>query len=122
MKNPQLKSAYAEDEYTPANILELKRCHTDPIYFMENYIKVTHPVKGAVPFKLYDYQHEMIDAMHNQRSTILLCSRQMGKCFSSQTTINTIEKPKGLKKFILKILDRNLYNDIFRNSTSPSTS
>lgn len=122
MKNPQLKSAFAEDEYSPQNILELKRCMADQIYFMENYIKVTHPVLGAVPFKLYEYQHEMINAMQNHRSTILLCSRQMGKCFSSQTTINTIEKPKGLKKFILKILDRNLYNDIFRNNTSPSTS
>ena len=79
MKNPQLKSAFAEDEYSPQNILELKRCMADQIYFMENYIKVTHPVLGAVPFKLYEYQHEMINAMHNHRSTILLCSRQMGK-------------------------------------------
>lgn len=78
-KNPGLKRAYETSEYTPQSAIELARCMKDPIYFMENYVKVQHPTRGAVPFILYDYQKEMVDAIHNNKDTILLCSRQMGK-------------------------------------------
>lgn len=78
-KNPNLKRAHEESEYTPDRIMELKRCREDPIYFMKKYIKVTHPTKGAVPFELYDYQEEMVMAIHENKDTVLLCSRQMGK-------------------------------------------
>lgn len=79
MKNPQLKSAYSQDEYTPEMVMELKRCMQDPIYFMQKYIRVVHPKKGSVPFKLYDYQIKMVDAIHNNKDTVILASRQLGK-------------------------------------------
>ncbi len=78
-KNPNLKRAHATSEFDPEKILELKRCKADPIYFMEKYIKVQHPTKGAVPFVLYEYQKDMVRAIHENKDTILLCSRQMGK-------------------------------------------
>jgi hypothetical protein len=78
-KNPNLKRAHATSEFDPEKILELRRCKKDPIYFMEKYIKVQHPTKGAVPFVLYEYQKEMVLAIHENKDTILLCSRQMGK-------------------------------------------
>lgn len=78
-KNPNLKRAHATSEFTGDRIVELQRCAADPIYFMEKYVKVQHPTKGAVPFKLYDYQKEMVAAIHENKDTILLCSRQMGK-------------------------------------------
>lgn len=78
-KNPGLKRAHASSEYTGEYVLELKRCKEDPIYFMENYVKVQHPTRGAVPFVLYEYQKEMVRAIHENKDTILLCSRQMGK-------------------------------------------
>lgn len=79
MKNPQLKSAFAQEEYTPENIIELKKCMADPVYFMQNYIKVVHPKNGAVPFVLYDYQVDMVNAIHLNKDTVMLASRQMGK-------------------------------------------
>jgi hypothetical protein len=78
-KNPGLKRAHTLDEFTPDNIVELQRCIHDPIYFMEKYVKVQDPVKGPVPFILYDYQKEMIRSIHEQRSSILLAPRQTGK-------------------------------------------
>lgn len=78
-KNPQLKRAHTSSEYDPEKIMELRRCRKDPIYFMEKYVKVQHPTKGAVPFVLYEYQKEMVMAIHENKDTILLCSRQMGK-------------------------------------------
>lgn len=78
-KNPGLKRAHASSEFNGDRILELKRCKNDPIYFMEKYVKVQHPTKGSVPFVLYPYQKDMIKAIHENKDTILLCSRQMGK-------------------------------------------
>ena len=78
-KNPNLKRAHEASEFDIDKIKELKRCQEDPIYFLETYVKVQHPTKGAVPFKLYPYQIEMVKAIHENKDTILLCSRQMGK-------------------------------------------
>lgn len=78
-KNPNLKRAHSTSEFTGERILELQKCQNDPIYFMEKYVKVQHPTKGAVPFVLYPYQREMVMAIHENKDTILLCSRQMGK-------------------------------------------
>jgi hypothetical protein len=78
-KNPLIKRAFATSEYTPNSVMEVKRCIEDPIYFMKKYVKIMHPLHGAVPFELYDYQEEMVRAIHENKDTILLCSRQMGK-------------------------------------------
>ncbi len=116
MKNPQLKRAYAESEYTPNSIQELVRCKRDPIYFLTTYVKVAHPVKGSVPFDLYDYQVEMVKAIHENKDSIILASRQLGKCLSGSTSINTIEPPSGSKKLLLKIVDRTTHDRIFRTA------
>jgi hypothetical protein len=77
--NPAIKRPNSTNEYTPELIQELVRCQRDPIYFIENYIMVVDPVKGAVPMILYEYQKEMITSIHNNKDTIILASRQMGK-------------------------------------------
>lgn len=74
-----IKRANRESEYTHEQMLELAKCAQDPVYFITKYVKIQHPTKGCVPFELYDYQLEMIDAVHNNKDTILLCSRQLGK-------------------------------------------
>ena len=79
MKNPQIKRAFATDEYTPKMIMELARCSKDPIYFMRNYVKVQHPTKGVIPFDLYDYQERFVRCMHENRFVITLQPRQCGK-------------------------------------------
>lgn len=77
--NPAIKRPHKESEFTPELITELKRCSVDPIYFIENYIKVVDPIKGAVPMKLFEYQKEMLKSIHENKDTIILASRQMGK-------------------------------------------
>lgn len=77
--NPNIKRPFAEAEYTPETIHDLKRCMEDPVFFMEKYVKVAHPKHGVVPFKLYDYQKRMVKAIHEQKDTCILASRQLGK-------------------------------------------
>lgn len=74
-----IKRANRESEYSPDHLVELARCQKDPVYFIKNYVKIQHPTRGSVPFELYDYQLEMLEAIHTHKDTVLLCSRQLGK-------------------------------------------
>jgi len=69
--------------YTPHQICEIARCRTDYKYCISKYIKTIHPVKGMVPFKLFDYQEDLIDSYVTNLQTIVLSSRQMGKTATS---------------------------------------
>jgi len=58
---------------------ELAKCKKDPVYFIRTYVKVQHPVRGTVPFDLYEYQERFIRHMQDNRFTITLQPRQCGK-------------------------------------------
>jgi len=57
---------------------EFKKCKEDPSYFISNYVKVTHPVRGLVPFKLYPFQNDILDALKKHRFNVLRKFRQAG--------------------------------------------
>lgn len=59
-------------------IEEFKKCKEDPVYFISNYIKVTHPVRGLVPFALYPFQIDILEALKNHRFNVLRKFRQAG--------------------------------------------
>ena len=44
----------------------IDRCKIDPVYFINNFAKTVDPrgVKESVPFKLFDYQEELIRVLH----------------------------------------------------------
>ena len=50
----------------------------DPVKFIEECIKVAHPVRGLVPFKLYPFQRLIIRALQENRFNILRKFRQAG--------------------------------------------
>lgn len=77
--NNDVKRLGITHDFTPEMVTELLKCEMDPIYFIENYVYVVHPTKGKVLMKLYEYQKRMVRAIHQNKETILLCSRQMGK-------------------------------------------
>ena len=82
-KNPKIKSAGIEEEYTFEQIKELKKCATDPVYFIRKYVIIQHPKAGSVPFDLYDYQEEMVEAFYSHRWITVLSARQTGKSITS---------------------------------------
>jgi len=77
--NKNLKAAGVSVEFTREQTLEYARCQRDPIYFIENYVKVLSLDKGIVQMKLFPYQKRMIEAIHNNRNTIAKLFRQAGK-------------------------------------------
>jgi len=59
-------------------IKEFKKCKADPEYFITNYIKVIHPVRGLVPFDLYPFQKKILTDLQGNRFNILRKFRQAG--------------------------------------------
>ena len=57
---------------------EVLRSGKDPVYFINNYCKISHPMKGLIPFKLYDYQEDLINDFNDYRFNVILKARQLG--------------------------------------------
>lgn len=82
-KNPYLKRANEQYDYSYEQIQEMARCMDDPAYFIRTYCQIQHPVKGSVPFALYDYQVNMLNTFKDNRHSIVLSARQTGKSATS---------------------------------------
>ena len=77
--NPNLKKANVQQTWTKEEVEEYAKCMKDPIYFIQQYIKIVSLDEGLIPFKLYDFQKEMVGTFHNNRFTICKLPRQSGK-------------------------------------------
>lgn len=77
--NPNLKNRDVAIPYTPEQLQELVKCKDDPIYFINNYVKIINLDKGLVPFNLFPYQERMVKTLHDNRFVIGKCPRQCGK-------------------------------------------
>lgn len=79
LNNPNLKAAGVQVEFEGNQIDEYIKCSNDPIYFIENYVKVVSPDDGVVLCKLYPYQKRVILSIHNNRMILAKLFRQAGK-------------------------------------------
>jgi len=59
-------------------VRELKRCRVDPAYFIDKYCHLIDPVKGKIPFRLFEFQKFCIHHFINSRYNIIRKPRQMG--------------------------------------------
>lgn len=85
--NPLLKNSNTKIEWTLEKIEEYLRCKEDPIYFIENYVKIVHIDHGLIPLKLFDYQKEILEKIVNGRKVICCLSRQAGKTTTAVAVI-----------------------------------
>ena len=58
--NPNLKAANVDTEFTKEQIEEYARCAADPMYFIENFVKIVSLDEGLIQFQPYGYQKKMI--------------------------------------------------------------
>jgi hypothetical protein len=57
---------------------EIVRAGKDPVHFTINYCRISHPQRGLIPFKAYDYQQELLRHFGDYRFNIILKARQLG--------------------------------------------
>ena len=74
-----VKTPYKKESYTDNQIAEIVKAATDPVYFIKEYMWIQHPTKGRVKFELFDYQVDLIKCYHENRYSINMLGRQMGK-------------------------------------------
>ena len=69
----------AKFQLTKKEILkEVYKCGKDPLYFINNYVKISHPLRGLIPFKMYPYQEQLVEDFRDHRFNIALKGRQLG--------------------------------------------
>jgi hypothetical protein len=57
---------------------EYQKCVSDPVYFLKKYSFIQHPIKGKIPFALYDFQEKTVKELAENRFQIILKARQLG--------------------------------------------
>jgi Terminase large subunit, T4likevirus-type, N-terminal/Terminase RNaseH-like domain len=77
--NPKLKKLNVNIQFTKHQTIELKKCSDDPIYFINNYVQIVTLDEGIQPFKIWQFQKELIQLIHNERFVIVKMPRQTGK-------------------------------------------
>ena len=57
---------------------EIVKAGKEPSYFINNYAKIPHPLRGLIPFKLYDFQEQLLHDFNDHRFNVILKARQLG--------------------------------------------
>ena len=77
-----IKKANRGQQFTEKQLDKFIKCTnpvTGPEYFLKNYLFIQHPVAGKLRYKAYPFQHTLVKSYHENRFSINLLSRQMGK-------------------------------------------
>ena len=57
---------------------EIIKCGKDPIYFLKNYARISHPLKGQILFNLFPYQETLLQDFNDHRFNVINKGRQLG--------------------------------------------
>jgi hypothetical protein len=93
--NILLKRANQNIEWTPDLVQEWVKCSEDPLYFIQNYMKIITLNEGLKLFKPWPYQENMIKSFVDNRYSIVTTARQAGKCQKLNTPIKVRNKKTG---------------------------
>lgn len=77
--NILLKNDGVTEEFTPQQVEEITKCVLDPLYFITNYVYIINLNVGLTLFSLYEYQKDLIQASYDNRFSVFVTARQMGK-------------------------------------------
>ena len=57
---------------------EYIKCAKDSAYFMKKYCMIQHPIRGKIPFELYNFQDKVVNEFQEHRMNVILKARQLG--------------------------------------------
>ena len=81
-----VKAPHSSAVYTDQQIQEFARCAdpvTGPMYFLDNFFFIQHPVRGRMLYHPFEYQRRLIQTYHDYRFVISMMPRQTGKSTSA---------------------------------------
>jgi hypothetical protein len=77
-----VKPAYKPSIYSDQQLEEFAKCadpDNGPLYFLDNFFFIQHPVRGRIQMQTFEYQKRLISTYHNYRFSISMLPRQTGK-------------------------------------------
>ena len=82
VENALVKKAHQKQDFTDQQIAEFVSSadpDSGPEYFLRNFFYIQHPTKGKLKFDPFPYQVDLIHVYHENRFSINMLGRQMGK-------------------------------------------
>lgn len=101
-KNINLKKARTAYQMSEYELEEFKKCRKDIIYFSNKYVKLMQE-HGVDYIKLHDFQEKMLRMYQNEQFTVVLGSRQVGKCSLATTRVTKVFNGKEVQEPIYKL-------------------
>jgi hypothetical protein len=95
MNNPALPTTEAQFEWTPQMIADLKKCKENILHFAENHFYIISLDEGKQKIKLHPYQKRALRMIRDNRFSIMLFSRQTGKCLDANNLCKIRDKKTG---------------------------
>ena len=81
--NPNLPKEDYRHAFTQQEIDEFVKCANDPVYFAITYMRIINVDHGLMPFRMWDFQKDMLNTFHENRFSICKLPRQVGKTTTS---------------------------------------
>ena len=116
-KTVGLRKAGISFGMTQHEIDEYTKCKLDVRYFAEKYCYIKLEDGSYGNMRIRDYQYDILDLYDNNKYSILMASRQVGKCFLYNTSLCIYNKKTKVYKdvkffeFLFKIKKKkNIYD------------
>ncbi len=81
--NPNLPKEDYKHAFSQQELDEFIKCADDPVYFATKYMKIINVDHGLMPFRMWDFQKDMLNTFHENRFSICKLPRQVGKTTTS---------------------------------------
>lgn len=81
--NPNLPREDYKHAFTQDEVDEFIKCANDPVYFAVKYMRIINVDHGLMPFRMWDFQQDMLRSFHENRFSICKLPRQVGKTTTS---------------------------------------
>jgi hypothetical protein len=108
----QVRRANITFAMTDDELKEYVKCKRSVLYFAEKYCQIKREDGSIGNIKLRDYQVDMVNLFDENRYSILMASRQSGKCVSLKSKINIkLSNEKEIRTMTLG----ELYYSIVKN-------
>ena len=85
-------------------VAEIMKCGKDPVYFTNNYARISHPIKGLIPFRTYPYQADLLSDFNDYRFNVILKARQLGISTIALITLGELSCVSISSKFLCGVL------------------
>lgn len=77
--NALIKSSGVPVSYTSEQITEWIKCRDNPVYFIEQYVKIITLDHGLQPMRLFEFQKGIVNGILTNNKVVSACCRQAGK-------------------------------------------